>query len=72
MSLRDIIKYAILSIGLGGATVAAQIGDKFADKSQEFISSGMDAALGVGGATIFVAALVTFLIIHVKDMNKTK
>lgn len=72
MSLRDIVKYAILSLGIGGATVAAQIGDKFADKSTEFVSSGMDAVLGTGGAAIFVAALVTFLIMHVKDMGRTK
>lgn len=68
--LRNGIKAALLALSFCGAGVAAEVADKFAGEASSFTMSGNDAALGVGGTIIFMAALTSFLIMYIKDASK--
>lgn len=67
-TFRQIIKATLLALAVGGAGASASIAEKFSN-DYAYVADKMDSIVGIGGVVIFIASIVTFLVMHLKDLD---
>ena len=63
------VKWALLATGIGSVVVGNIPMLKYADAAPDFVAPAAESAMGIVGVALFAAALVSFMILYLKEQN---